>query len=510
MTDGPTMNKNILNARASEKAPPQKTSLQKTSPQEKKSLRKVLLNACAFAVSAALVSGCSLIPDYERPASPVPAAWPQGPGYAATAAGTAAGPLWTDTAWKTFFVDPGLQGLIERALSDNRDLRAAALAVQQARAAYRVTEADRLPTVDGSGSETLARAPGSLSRTGQAETTRTYTAQLGVTAFEIDLFGRVGSLNQKALEQFLATEEARSATQISLIAEVAGAYLTLLGDRKLLALTEETLRSRERSLNLIRQSFQRGVGSELDVAQALSSVETARAARHRYQRAVEQDKNALALLIGGPLDVDGPVADLDRLRLVEDLPPGVPSDVLLRRPDVAQAEHALKAANADIGAARAAFFPKISLTAAFGSAGAALTDLFAAGSGAWSFAPAVSLPIFDGGRNQANLESAEAERSIAVARYEKAIQTAFREAADGLAAKGALNDQLKAQTALVAAGRTSLNLSQARYDRGIDSYLNVLDSQRSLYAAQQEQVAIQVARLTNLVALYKALGGGRS
>lgn len=473
-------------------------------------MRKQLLNTCAVVVAAALLAGCSMIPDYERPAAPVPAAWPQGGAYGKTA--SAAAPLWADVAWKDFFVDPALQKLIQQALDNNRDLRAATLAVEQARAAYRVSEADRLPTVNAAGSQNVSRTPADLSRTvpPRAETTRTYNANLGVTAFELDLFGRVRSLNEQALEQFLATEEARNATQITLIAEVANAYLTLLGDLKLLALTEETLRSREASLNLIRRSFQQGVGSELDVAQAQSAVETARAARQQYLRAVEQDKNALALLAGGPVDAAAPKGDLNRMRFIEDLPAGLSSDVLLRRPDIVQAEHALKAANANIGAARAAFFPTISLTAALGTASPTLSGLFAAGSGAWSFAPAVSLPIFDGGRNQANLDSALAGKDIAVAQYEKAIQSAFREVADGLAAKGSLAEQLKAQTALAAAYRTSLRLSQARYDRGVDSYLNVLDAQRSLYGAQQEQVAIEVARLTNLVTLYKALGGGRS
>lgn len=477
-------------------------------------MKRLLLDTAAGVVMAALVSGCSLIPDYERPKPPVPTSWPQGPGYAQPAAvQTAAAadqPLWRDIGWKQFFVDPTLQGNIQRALDNNRDLRVAALTIEQARATYRVNEADRIPNVNAGGSESLSRTPKELSQSvpKQPVTSRTYSANLGVTAFELDLFGRVRSLSEQALEQFLATEEARTATQISLVAEVANAYLTLLGDRKLLKLTEETLRSRETSLNLIQRSFQQGVGSELDVAQARSSAETARASRQRYLRAVEQDRNALALLMGGPVDADLPPGNLDRMRFAEDLRVGLPSDVLLRRPDIVQAEHTLKAANANIGAARAAFFPTIALTAAFGSASPTLSGLFAAGSGAWSFAPQITAPIFDAGRNQADLDSATAARDIAVAQYEKSIQSAFREVADALAAKGTLSEQLKAQSALVAANQTSLRLSQARYDRGIDSYLAVLDSQRSLFSAQQEQVAIQVSRLSNLVTLYKVLGGG--
>lgn len=482
-------------------------------------MRNRLLNSAAGIVVAALVSGCSLIPEYATPAAPIPGAWPDGPAYAGSGADGKAdpsAPLWADVAWRDFFVDPALQGVIQAALDGNRDLRVAALNIEQARATYRVREADRLPGVNAGAGGSLSRTPGDLTSGAggggkDATITREYTANLGVTAFELDLFGRLRSQSEAARERFLATTQARDSVQISLIAEVANAYLTLLGDRELLALTEDTLRSREKSLDLIRRSFEQGVGTELDVAQARSSVETARASRQLYLRAVARDENALALLMGGPLptDVPGTKTTLGRTRLVADLPVGLPSETLLRRPDIAQAEYTLKAANADIGAARAAFFPTISLTATLGTASPTLAGLFAAGSGAWSFAPNLSLPIFDGGANQANLDSAKAGRDIAVAEYEKAIQTAFREVADGLAGTGTLTAQLRAQNALVEATRTSLRLSQARYDRGIDSYLNVLDSQRSLFDAQRERVAIEVSRLSNLVTLYKALGGGR-
>lgn len=471
-------------------------------------MKKSLFLSCAAAV---LLSGCSLIPDYMRPDLPVSQSWPTGPASAAAPTVEAGKPLWGDVAWKEFFTEPTLQKLIQQALDNNRDLRVAALNIEVARASYGITQADLLPNVDANGSGTVARTPRNASQSvpAKATTARSYSANVGVTAFELDLFGRVRSLNEQALEQFLATEEARTSTQISLVAEVANAYLTLLGDRKLQALTEETLETRLKSLELIQRSFDRGVSSELDLAQARTAVETARANRARYLRQVDQDRNALTLLVGGPVDPASLTGDLDTMRFVEELPVGLPSEVLLRRPDIVQAEHSLKAANANIGAARAAFFPSISLTGSAGYASHNLNNLFGAGSGAWSFGPSVSVPIFDAGRNQANLDSAKASRDITVAQYEKSIQTAFREVSDALAAKGTLTDQMRAQNALVEATRTSYRLSQARYDRGIDSYLTVLDSQRSLYSAQQDLVSVQVSRLSNLVAFYKVLGGGR-
>jgi outer membrane protein, multidrug efflux system len=389
----------------------------------------------------------------------------------------------------------------------------AALNIEVARASYRITESDLLPHVNAGMSDAIERTPRALSRSvpQKAAITRTYSANLGVTAFELDLFGRLRSLEEQALESFLATEEARNATQISLVAEVANAYLTLLGDRRLLALTDETLETRNKSLELIQRSFERGVSSELDLAQARTAVETARVNRALYLRLVDQDKNALTLLLGAPVDDSKLNAGaLDTVTFVEDLPVGLPSDVLLRRPDIMQAEHSLKAANANIGAARAAFFPTISLTGSAGVASPTLGNLFEGSARAWSFTPQISVPIFDAGRNQANLDSAKASNQIAVVQYEKTIQSAFREVADALAAKGTLTDQMQAQSSLVEASRTSYRLSQARYDRGIDSYLTVLDSQRSLYSAQQDLVTVQVSRLSNLVTLYKVVGGGRS
>ena len=472
-------------------------------------MTRTILSTC---VAVALLSGCSPVPDYVRPPSPVPEAWPQGPAYKAVVPAESGKPQGGEVAWRDFFTDANLRQLIQQALDNNRDLRVAALNITVAQASYRVSSASLLPTVNAGMSETEQHTPKALTVTApqKAKTTRLYSANLGTTSFELDLFGRLRSLEEQALEKYFATEEARTSTQIALVAEVANAYLTLLGDRKLLALTAETQQTREKSLDLIQRSFERGIGSQLDVAQARSSVETARANRARYLRQVDLDKNALALLVGSPLDEARLSTDgaLDAVRFVEDLPVGLPSEVLLRRPDIVQAEHQLKAANANIGAARAAFFPVLSLTGSAGYSNLTLDTLFQTASGAWAFAPQITMPIFDAGRNFANLDSAKASRDMAVAQYEKAIQSAFREVADALAARGTLSDQLEAQTALVAATRDSYRLSQARYDRGIDSYLTVLDSQRSLYSAEQDQIAVQVARLSNLVNLYKVLGGG--
>lgn len=466
----------------------------------------------ALSVAAAVLSGCSLIPDYLRPDLPTPEAWPQGDAYKEAKAGEKDAPALSEVAWKDFFTDPVMQSLIQQALDNNRDLRVASLNVELARATYRVSRSDLFPQIDGAGSINAQHTPRRLTtRVPQTEgvTSRTYGVNAGVTAFELDLFGRVRSLNEQALEQYLATEEARNAAQISLVAEVANAYLTLLGDAKLLALTNDTLATRQKSLDLIEASFRHGVGSQLDVAQARTAVESARSSRIRYTRQVEQDKNALTLLVGAPIDkaITTP-ANLDQIRFAEDLPVGLPSDVLMNRPDIIGAEHSLQAANANIGAARAAFFPTITLTATGGTASPDLSGLFDAASGSWSFIPQVTVPIFTAGRNQANLDKAKANFDIALAQYEKSIQSAFREVSDALAAKGTLGDQHASLAALVEASRESLTLSRARYDQGVDSYLAVLDSERALYSAEQDLVSIQVLERSNMVDLYKTLGGG--
>ncbi|UEM04188.1 efflux transporter outer membrane subunit [Skermanella rosea] len=459
-----------------------------------------------------LLGGCSFIPEYVRPDSPVPQAWPSGPAYTDSAAAlpASAGPTLADLGWQEFFRSPRLQELIETALANNRDLRVAALNVEQARAQYRIERSALLPAVDVGGSLTRQRTPADLSRTGRASVGSQWEASLGTTSFELDLFGRIRSLEQSALESFFATEQAQAATRIALIAEVANAYLTLLADQELLKLTEDTLRTQQQSFDLTRRSFDRGIGTQLDVAQARTAVETARANRAAYVRLIAQDKNALALLVGTPIDdsvLDG-APSLGTGDFVADLPVGLPSDLLQRRPDIIEAEYNLRAANANIGAARAAFFPTIGLTASAGTASAALSGLFDGGSGAWNFLPQIGLPIFDYGLREANLESTKVQREIGVAQYERAIQVAFREVSDALAAQGTLDDQLEAQSALVDATRSSYDLSILRYNRGLDSFLNALDSQRSLYAAQQDLINARLSQLSNLVTLYKVLGGG--
>jgi len=458
-------------------------------------------------LTTGILAGCgTLAPDYKRPAAPVSDSWPTGPAYkpATAASGTVA-----DIAWQRFFADASLQKLISLSLANNRDLKVAALEVMKAQAQHRVTRADLFPTLNGTADVTRQRVPGDLTGTGNAATTSQYNVQLGVSSFELDFFGRVQSLEDQALEQYLATEEARRSAQISLVAEVANAYLTLAADSELLALAQDTVRSQSDSFNLTQQSFRLGAASDLDVNQARISVETARADVARYTAQVAQDRNALALVVGGPIPAEllSP-RKLETIALLADLPAGVSSSVLIDRPDILQAEHSLKAANANIGAARAAFFPSITLTANAGTASAALSNLFAGGSGAWLFMPQINLPIFDGGRNQANLDVAKVDTDINVATYEKTIQTAFREVADALAVRGTIDEQIAAQQALANAAGNSYRLSDARFRQGADSYLNVLDSQRSFYSAQQGLISANLSRMTNLVTLYKVLGGG--
>lgn len=456
--------------------------------------------------SSTMLAGCSLIPDYGRPAAPVSAQWPQGAAYGPVVDGESAARI----GWRDFFQSPQLQYVIGTALAHNRDLRVAALNVEAARATYRVQRADLMPAVSANVSGSRQGIPEAASQTGRDMVASQYSANAGVSAFELDLFGRVRSLNERALALYFASEEGRNAAQIALIAETANAYLTLQADRKLLALTDDTLAAQEESYKLIKRSFDLGIGSQLDVAQALTQVESARANQALYTRLVAQDKNALTLLMGAPIDERVLEAEgLDTVALMQDLPVGLPSEVLLGRPDVRAAEQRLIAANADIGAARAAFFPRITLTGSAGLASGSLGDLFSSGAGlAWSFVPQISLPIFAGGRNVANLEGANAREKIAVAEYEKAIQVAFREVADELAARGTYGSQLEAQRALVAASKQSYDLSNARYRQGVDSHLNALDAQRQLYAAQQNEIIVQRQRLSNLVNLYRVLGGG--
>ena len=464
---------------------------------------KLLLPLC---LAATTLTACSLAPVYVRPTAPVTAQWPE----ASTARESGEQPRTTDIGWRSMFRSPKLQSLIEASLANNRDLRIATLNIEAARHTYRIQRSDLLPSINSSGSFTRQELSKNMSGTGNREITSSYTAGIGTTAYELDLFGRVRSLSNRAINQYLATEEGRKAAQTSLVAEVANAYLTYLADVELLRLTESTLKTRLDGLDLIKRSFDLGAKSRLDVAQSATLVESARASRAQYQRQVGQDKNALTLLVGKEIDPmllePQPLADV---QVLETLPVGIPSVVLLDRPDVRQAEYALKAENANIGAARASFFPSISLTGSTGFASASLSDLFVTGSsGVWSFAPQVTLPIFQTGRLRSNLKLAETNRDIAIARYEKAIQTAFREVADALVARATYTEQLHAQRALVKESDQARTITKARYDHGVDSYFALLDAQRSLFEAQQNEILIHQQTLANSIDLYKALGGG--
>jgi multidrug efflux system outer membrane protein len=457
-------------------------------------------------LTAAVLAACAnLAPNHQRPNAPVPDAWPSGPSYAATPGGVTA-----ELAWQDFFVDARLRELVAQALANNRDLRVAALQIDKARALYQVQRADRFPTVEAAATMSAQRTPAGLSPTGQATTSRQYEAGIGFSRYELDLFGRVRNLNEQALQAFFSTAEARRSVHISLIAEVANAYLTLAADRERLQLARHTFDNQHGAYTLIQRRFEFGAASQLDVRRAQTTVDAARADVARFTTLVAQDENALALLVGAPLRAQWLPDGLAPVASLAPVPTGVPSEVLTRRPDIRQAEHRLQAAHASIGAARAAFCPSVTLTAAGGVASSTLSDLFRGGSGAWSFAPQVTLPIFDGGRNRATLQAREVERDITLAEYERAVQGAFREVADALAARGMLGDQLDAQQSLVDAAADSHRLSDIRFRQGAESYLAVLDAQRSWYAAQQDLISVRLQRLSNQVTLYKVLGGGWS
>jgi multidrug efflux system outer membrane protein len=473
-----------------------------------------------FLVAAVAISlgACTLEPHYQRPAAPVP------PLESGRAGGAAA----VDIGWREFFPDPQLQQLIVLALANNRDLRVAALNVQSAQAQYRIQRAELFPSVDASATEQVNRIPTSVlagqippgvlaggagggkgSALPSGITTHTYDVGVGFTNYELDLFGRIRSLSHAALQQYFSSGETRRTVQLTLVAEVATAYITVLADQTLMDITRDTLKSQQDSYALTQQLFSGGTTTELALRQAESTVDTAQANLAQYKRQLAQDRDALQLLLGAALP-DGIDFShgLDRGNLVAELEEGIPSDVLIYRPDVLAAEHQLMAANAQIGAARAAFLPAITLTGDFGTESVQLSGLFKGGSQAWAFSPQITLPIFAGGANVANLQATKLARATAVAQYEKAIQSAFREVADALVARGTLDEQLAAQQALVTASEKAYRLADMRYRGGVDSYLNALDAQRTLYGAQRQLQAVRLLRLQNLVTLYKALGGG--
>ncbi|MBO9516285.1 MAG: efflux transporter outer membrane subunit [Variovorax sp.] len=458
--------------------------------------------AAAAAGAMMFLSACSLAPKYERPEAPVPAAFPN------AAAAEAQQPPAATLAWQDYFTDPRLVKLIETALANNRDLRVAVLNIEQARAQFQIERSALFPALNASVSQTRQRP--SLTGTGVSEVD---AVGVGITAWEIDFFGRIASLKDAALAQYLATEESRKAAQISLVSAVATGWLTLLSDDEFLEITRRTMETRDESLKLTKLRFDNGVASEIDYRFAESQAETARAAYAQQQRLRMQDENALALLLGAPVPPEataGSEKGLQALAPMPDLPAGLPSQLLTERPDIRAAEQQLISANANIGAARAAFFPRVTLTSSIGTASNEFSGLFQSGSKAWTFAPQITLPIFDAGRNLAGLDSAKAQREIALAQYEKAIQTAFREVADALAGRATYDEQLRALIAQANAEEVRFKLSDMRYRNGIASGLDLLDAQRSLYTAQLATAQARQARLQNQVALFKTLGGGWS
>ncbi|MDR3004907.1 MAG: efflux transporter outer membrane subunit [Acidovorax sp.] len=449
-------------------------------------------------VAALMASGCSFIPTLDKPATPV------ADHYAVE--NSAQGQAAADVPWQNFFTDQRLQQLIQLALDNNRDLRVAVLNIEQARAQYQIQRAGQFPELGVAGNGSRAA---NTQGTGYVNT---YMVGLSMPSWEIDFWGRISSLKQQALAQYLATEEGRKATQISLVATVASSWLGLQADEELRAISQRTLQTREESVRLAKLRFDAGTASELDYQQARSLVESARATLAQQTRQRDLDINALTLLVGQTLPTEL-ITSLQGKKLADqptlaDVPAGLPSDLLLRRPDIRQAEQTMIGANANIGAARAMFFPTVSLTAAAGYANTELSDLFKSGSKTFSISPSLYLPIFTAGRNQANLEVAKASKQIAAAQYEKAIQTAFREVSDALVSRQTLVEQLQAQEAQLTAETARLKLSTLRYDNGVASYLDLLDAQRSLFTLEQAVVQVRLTQLQNQVALYKALGGG--
>lgn len=439
------------------------------------------------------LSGCiNLAPDYQQPEAPVPTEWQA----------TVSGDVAADIQWQQFFTDSRLAKLQTLALANNRDLRLASLNIEKAQAQYRIQRAAAFPTID-------AGVSGTHARTASSGTTHDYTAQLGSSSYEVDVFGRVQNLQDEALEAYLALTETRRSTQISLVAEVGTAWLTLAADNERLQLAEDTLASQQATYELTQRSHALGGSAALAVAQAQTTVESARGDVAEYQSQILQDRNALRLLVGSDIpDALLPGSRLQSAAALVQVPAELPSSLLQRRPDVLAAEHSLKSANIDIGAARAAFFPSISLTANAGSASSALSSLFKAGNGAWTFAPSISVPIFDAGSNRATLDAAKVEKEIQVQTYQQTLQTAFKEVADALAVRSTLDQRLAAQQALTDASQKSFELSDALYRAGSQSYLEALDSQRSLYSAEQDLITLRLAEQSNRVTLYKVMGGG--
>jgi multidrug efflux system outer membrane protein len=461
-----------------------------------------------FIVLILLLSGCILAPRYNRPEAPIPKSWPSGPAYKYNEGETGKLPS-ANIPWKDFFVDERLQKVIDFALVNNRDLKLAALNVERSRALYGIQRAELFPTVNALVGGNKQRIPANVMGFPEPLTIERYDVNVGISSWELDFFGRIRSLKDAALQQYLSTEQARRSAQISLISEVANIYLILAADKEQLKLAKSTLETQESTYNLIKRRFEVGLASELDLRRAQEQVETAKGEVARYMQLVAKGENALNILVGFSVPEDFLPDDLSTVKPPKEISPGISSEVLLQRPDILAAEHLLKAANADIGAARAAFFPRISLTGIFGTASEELSGLFKSGSDSWSFTPQMIIPIFDA-RTWSAYDVSKVNREIILAQYEKAIQTAFREVADVLAVRGTVEEQISAQESLVNAVAETYRLADLRYKNGIDNYLSVLDAQRSLYSAQQALIGLRLNKLTNMVTLYKVLGGGGS
>ena len=452
---------------------------------------------------ASAVAGCTMIPKQPAADAGLAQAFPQ------AVSGPADSKPAQEIAWSEYFADAQLREVISLALANNRDLRVAALTIEKTRAQYQIDGAALFPSITADVGQTGQRTPGEFTSSGNSEVSRKYSGTVGFASYELDVFGRIRSLKESALETFLATQEARLSVQISLIAEVASAWLRVAADRERLTLAEKTYEARQKTYALTQRSFEMAIVSELELRQAESLMESARAEASRLTSSVAQSENALAALVGAPLAPDLlPKTLSDRVSAIAELPVGLPSELLTLRPDIRQAERNLRAANANIGAARAAFFPTISLTASAGSASSSLDNLFESGTRTWSFIPKVSLPIFTGGRLRASLNVAEIQRDINVSLYEKAIQQAFREVSDALSVRANVMQELSARRQLVTANSRTAELTRARYAAGIDSSFQVLDAERTLFASELELINTRLTDATNRVTLYKALGGG--
>ncbi len=469
-------------------------------------MKRKIIQLCLLYILVIMLGSCTMAPEYKRSEAPVPSRLSDGASYKG-AEGDGGVTNVSELKWEDFFTDPKLKEVIAVALKNNRDLKLSALNVEKAMAMYGIKRAALLPTVSGSASMTKQHVPADLSSTGKEMTSTQYGANVGIASWEIDFFGRIRSLKDQALEEYMATEQARRGAQISLISSVANAYLALAADKGNLKLATSTLESRQASYHLIERRYQVELATELDLRQAQTQVDAARGDVALYTQLVVQDLNALSLLAGSPVPEELLPEDLDSVAPPINIFPGLSSEVLLNRPDIIAAEHRLKGAYAYIGAARAACFPSISLTTTVGTASSDLSNLFNSGQGTWSFIPQINIPIFNPGV-WAAVRVSKVEREIALTEYEKTIQEAFREVSDTLAEHGMVDQRLSAQQSLVDAVESSYSLSNQRYSKGVDSYLNVLDAQRSLYTAQQHLISLRLIKISNQIKLYAVLGGG--